>query len=89
MNTFINAKGTSSEDSFFEQATQITKAHAYDIAIEQVKELKLENEQLRARVIYLEDLIKEYTAKMMDDIEKITGKYYGVVNEKNETNRAT
>jgi hypothetical protein len=56
------------------QMVQITKAHAYNIAIEQVKELKLENEQLRARVKYLEDLIKEYTSKLADDIEKITGK---------------
>lgn len=34
-------------DSLFEQFAAITKAHAYDILIDQVKQLKEENRQLR------------------------------------------
>lgn len=33
-------------DNLFEQATQITKAHAYDILVEQVKELNEQNKEL-------------------------------------------
>lgn len=34
-------------DSLFEQMATITKAHAYDIVVDQVKKLKEENNQLR------------------------------------------
>ena len=55
-------------DNLLDQITNITKAHAYDILSQQVKELKEENEALRNRVKYLQDLINEYTAKMLDNI---------------------
>lgn len=51
-------------ENLFEQITQITKAHAYDIVSEQNKELQQENIALKYRVKYLEDLIREYTFKM-------------------------
>ena len=57
-------------DSLFEQMTNITKAHGYDILAGQVDELKAENKALRDRVIYLQDLIKEYTGKMLDNLNK-------------------
>lgn len=34
-------------DNLFEQFANISKAHAYDILVEQVKELKGENEKLK------------------------------------------
>ena len=52
-------------DNLFEQFANISKAHAYDIISQQVIELKEENTKLRNRVKYLEELINEYTLKMM------------------------
>lgn len=52
------------------QITNITKAHAYDITVEQVKELKAENEKLRDRVKFLENLINEYTEKILTNKTK-------------------
>lgn len=56
------------ETTMLEHISTITKAHAYDIVVEQVKELKAENDLLKARVNYLEGLIKEYTGKMLDQL---------------------
>lgn len=56
-------------ENIFEQMTQITRAAAYPILVEQVKELKEENSVLRDRVIYLQNLITEYTAKMKANLE--------------------
>lgn len=54
-----------------QQITNITKAHAYDIVSEQVKDLKIDKEiletqlrQAKQRIIYLESLIKEYSDKI-------------------------
>ena len=65
INRFANTQHIMNQDSIFEQATQITKAHAFDIISEQNKQLITENSVLRNRVKYLEDLIKEYTGKML------------------------
>ncbi len=51
-------------NNVFEQITNISKAHAYDIISQQVIELKDENIKLRERVKFLEELINEYTLKM-------------------------
>lgn len=42
----------------------ITKASAYDILRDQVSELKAENERLKERVKYLQDLISETVKKI-------------------------
>lgn len=39
---------TDFSDDFFKRATEITKAHGYDILSAQVQELKAENEKLKA-----------------------------------------
>lgn len=59
-------------DNLFEQIANITKAHAYDIIVEQRNELLKENELLKNRVKYLESLIKEYTGKMLANIDNIS-----------------
>ena len=56
------------QDDFFEQMAQITKAHAYDIVCEQRDKLFGENKTLNERVKFLEDLINEYTTKMMANL---------------------
>lgn len=57
------------QDSIFEQSVQITKTHAYDIVSEHNKQLITENSILRNRVKYLEELIKEYTGKMLGNLK--------------------
>lgn len=52
------------QDVLFEQMTAISKAGAYDAIAPDYARVKEENEKLRARVKYLEDLIVEYTGKM-------------------------
>ena len=56
-------------DNLLEQITNITKAHAYDIISQQAQELQQENKKLKYRVKYLENLIKEYTDKMLSNIK--------------------
>lgn len=51
-------------DMLFEQMTAISKAAAYDAISPEYSRLQSENKQLKERVKYLEDLIKEYTGKM-------------------------
>lgn len=53
------------EDSLFEQMSNISEAHAYDIVAPSLQE---ENEKLKERVKYLEDLIMEYTTKMKNNL---------------------
>ena len=52
-------------DNLLEQITNISKAHAYDIVVDQVNDLTIENKKLKERVKYLEDLISEYSNKML------------------------
>lgn len=56
-------------DIFFEQAVNISKAHAYDIVVEQVKQLEIKNKLLQDRVKFLEDLIIEYTEKIKSNLK--------------------
>jgi len=62
MNT--QSKETGVFSSLFEQAAQISKAHAYDILVKQVGELKAENEALqeakRGLLEALENVVGEY-----------------------------
>ena len=51
-------------EDLFEQMANISKAHAYDIVVDQVNSLTIENKRLKDRVKYLEDLITEYANKM-------------------------
>ena len=51
-------------ENLFEQIANISKASAYDIVAQQNVELTAENQKLKERVKYLEDLIREYTFKM-------------------------
>ena len=51
-------------DNLFEQITNVSKAGAYDVLSKHNVELKEENQRLRDRVKYLENLIGEYTLKM-------------------------
>ena len=58
-------------DTLFEQMTAISKAGAYDAIAPDYAKVKEENIQLKARVKYLEDLIIDYTDKMIANIEGI------------------
>lgn len=49
-----------------QQIVNISKAGAYDIVREQVTELQVENEKLKERIKYLEDLINEYATKIAE-----------------------
>lgn len=60
---------SNSPDKLFEEMSRITKAHAYDIVAKQRDELVEENKLLLRRIKYLEDLIKEYTEKMLKNID--------------------
>jgi hypothetical protein len=53
------------QDVFFENITALSKAHAYDIVSAKALDLEAENIQLKERVKFLEDLINEYTGKML------------------------
>lgn len=53
-------------DNLFEQLTNISKAHAYDILSEQVKELRADNKILKEALRYL---LQSYRA----DFKNITG----------------
>lgn len=57
-------------DNLFEQMAQITKAHAYDIVSEQVKELQHENAILKIQLKAAEGLIAAYE-KLVDDVKPV------------------
>lgn len=61
------------QDQFFEEATRITKAHAYDIVSEQVKQLKAEKEAMRQILTEIKKCIDKDEA-----IEKHSGIYYSI-----------
>ena len=52
--------------NLFEQAANISKAHAYDILVEQVGELKEENERLKEA---LQGIINNWDERMSGDKE--------------------
>lgn len=52
------------DNNLHEQIINISKAGAYDALAPKFKELQEENEKLKERVKYLEDLILEYTEKI-------------------------
>lgn len=50
-------------DDLFQQMANISKAHGYDILAEQVKELKTENEALKAQLdSFYMDICRAYNA---------------------------
>lgn len=55
-------------NDLFEQFTAISKASAYDAIIVDYNLLKGENVRLKARVKELENLISEYTSKMLANL---------------------
>jgi len=55
----------------FEKISNITKASAYDIVSKELIKVRAENEALKERVKFLENLIDEYAAKMIDKINSI------------------
>ena len=52
-----------------QQIINITKAGAYDIVAQHRNELLEENAKLKERVKYLENLIKEYSDKILNVIK--------------------
>lgn len=63
-------------DTLFDQLTTMNKAYGYDVLAKDNKALKEENKKLTDllhcyadRVKYLEDLIKEYTTKMLNNLK--------------------
>lgn len=52
------------QDNLFDQLVNISKASAFDAIKDDYSKVKAENEKLRNRVKYLEDLIEEYVIKM-------------------------
>ena len=52
-----------------QQIINITKAGAYDVVTQHRNELLEENAKLKERVKYLENLIKEYSDKMLNVIK--------------------
>ncbi len=52
-----------------QQIINITKAGAYDIVAQHRNELLEENAKLKDRVKYLENLIKEYSDKMLNQLK--------------------
>jgi len=52
-----------------QQIINITKAGAYDVVSQHRNELLEENAKLKERVKFLENLIKEYTDKMLNVIK--------------------
>lgn len=51
-----------------QQIANIQKATAYDIIVAQRNELLEDNKRLQARVEFLENLIKEFTGKMIANL---------------------
>lgn len=54
----------------FDQLTTMTKAYGYDVLSQDYEKLKEENKNLRERIKYLEDLIQQYTTKMLNNLKK-------------------
>ena len=52
-----------------QQIINITKAGAYDVVAQHRNELLEENAKLKERVKYLENIIKEYTDKMLNQLK--------------------
>jgi len=52
-----------------QQIINITKAGAYDVVANHRNELMEENAKLKERVKYLENLIKEYSDKMLNQLK--------------------
>lgn len=57
------------ETELFDQLTTMTKAYGYDVLAQDNEKLKEENKRLRERVKYLEDLIDQYTNKMLNQLK--------------------
>ncbi len=55
---------TGGNEALLEQIVNISKTGAYDIVSKHNQELQAENEKLKERIKYLEDLINEYVEKM-------------------------
>ena len=56
-------------DNITQTIINISKASAYDVVSQQRNELLEENAKLKERVKYLENLIKEYSDKMLNVIK--------------------
>ena len=52
-----------------QQIINITKAGAYDVVSQHRNELLEENAKLKERVKFLENLIKEYSDKMLNQLK--------------------
>lgn len=52
-----------------QQIINITRAGAYDVVAQHRNELLEENAKLKERVKYLENLIKEYSDKMLNQLK--------------------
>lgn len=64
---------SSNIDNFFEQAANISKAHAYDIVSKQVQELQEENKRLKEALLKIDAIAyRNYGWKVADDISNIT-----------------
>lgn len=53
-------------DNIFQQITSITKAAAYDILVEQVRELRADNEELKKKCTYNEKVAYDTSKKNAD-----------------------
>lgn len=75
-------------DNLFEQITNITKAHAYDIVSNQVSELKEQNEIFRKGLQDIFTIIlEEKTSSVIDNPSVIIGKISHHVNDLLSNNR--
>lgn len=52
-----------------DQLTTMTKAHAYDLVSQENEKLREENKVLREWVKKLQDLIHEYSEKMLNNLK--------------------
>lgn len=65
----MNNKINDPFSNLFEQATQITKAHAYDIVSKQVGELQEENKRLKEKVDILREALAEIHYRCNNNVE--------------------
>ena len=56
-------------DNITQTIINISKASAYDVVSQQRNELLEENAKLKDRVKFLENLIKEYSDKMLNQLK--------------------
>ena len=56
-------------DNITQTIINISKASAYDVVSQQRNELLEENAKLKERVKFLENLIKEYSDKMLNQLK--------------------